>query len=94
MEDPKTITKEHLARYFSITKEALAEAEKAPKNDKEAADLVIDTALRYVSDAEYHEKRGDRVLAFASLNYAHGWLDAGARLEVFEVHDSRLFQVD
>ena len=30
----------------------------------------------------------------AALNYAHGWLDAGARSGVFDVHDSRLFTVD
>jgi len=29
------------------------------------------------------------------LNYAHGWLDAGARLGIFDVKgDSRLFTVD
>jgi hypothetical protein len=35
------------------------------------------------------------VNAFAALNYAHGWLDAGARLGLFDVdHDSTLFTVD
>ncbi len=30
--------------------------------------------------------------AFAAVNYAHGWLDAGARLGVFDVGaDDRLF---
>ena len=37
----------------------------------------------------------DYVTAFAALNYAHGWLDAGARIGVFDVnHDSKLFTVD
>ena len=38
---------------------------------------------------------GDIVTAFAALNYAHGWLDAGARIGLFDVgHDSELFTVD
>ena len=46
---------------------------------------------RYYSDAVYFEGKNDLVNAFAALNYAHGWLDAGARIEVFIVKDSRLF---
>jgi uncharacterized protein len=52
-------------------------------------------ASRYYEDAKFFEKKGDIVTAFAALNYAHGWLDAGARLGLFDVgHDSRLFTVD
>ena len=41
------------------------------------------------------KKKGDYVTAFAALNYAHGWLDAGARLGIFDVDgDSTLFTVD
>ena len=40
------------------------------------------------------KKKGNIVNAFAALNYAHGWLDAGARLGIFDVHDSKLFTVD
>ena len=44
--------------------------------------------------SEYAEK-GDLVNAFAALNYAHGWLDAGARLGLFDVDgDNVLFTVD
>jgi len=40
-------------------------------------------------------KKGDVVNAFACLNYAHGWLDAGARLGLFDVDgDNVLFTVD
>ena len=40
-------------------------------------------------------KKGDLVTAFAALNYAHGWLDAGARLGFFDVgKDNVLFTVD
>ncbi|MBU0615856.1 MAG: DUF357 domain-containing protein, partial [Nanoarchaeota archaeon] len=54
----------------------------------------LDMVSRYVSDAEHFYNKGDLVNAFAALNYAHGWLDAGARIGLFDVHDSRLFTVD
>ncbi len=53
-----------------------------------------DMASRYYSDAKHFKKNNDYVLAFAALNYAHGWLDAGARIGLFDVHDSTLFTVD
>ena len=90
------ITKEKLEKYFSVTSAALEMAK--PKFDPErleqAADF-FDMASRYFSDAKhfYHEKK-DMVLAFAALNYAHGWLDAGARIGLFQVTDSTLFTVD
>lgn len=59
------------------------------------AKLVFDVAKRYFSDAKHFQEKGDMVTAFAALNYAHGWLDAGARLGLFDVgHDSELFSVD
>lgn len=61
---------------------------------KAQAEDVLDMAKRYFSDAEHFRKKGDFVNAFACLNYAHGWLDAGARLKLFNVKDSRLFSVD
>ena len=54
----------------------------------------LDMIKRYVADAHHFEEKGDVVNAFAALNYAHGWLDAGARLGIFDVHDSKLFTVD
>ena len=37
-------------------------------------------------------EKGNYVLAFGALNYAHGWLDAGARLGLFDVdEDDQLF---
>jgi hypothetical protein len=89
----REITDERLEKYFKITKEALDAAKKAPKND-DLADVFIDMASRYYSDAEHFKEKGDYVLAFGALNYAHGWLDAGARAGFFKVNDSRLFTVD
>ena len=91
-----TITDEKLKKYFSITKEALEKVKDALDSDrKEQAEDFLDMAQRYHDDAKYFlEKKEDVVLAFAALNYAHGWLDAGARIKLFKVNDSRLFTVD
>jgi len=66
---------------------------KSKVKHKQAKDFY-DMASRYYSDAQHFRKNKDHVLAFAALNYAHGWLDAGARIGLFEVHDSTLFTVD
>ena|SRR3989338_2330806 len=93
-----TIAPEKLKKYFSITKLALEKAKHSiPEKThlRNAADDFLDMARRYLSDAEHFEKKGDMVTAFAALNYAHGWLDAGARLGLFDVnHDSELFTVE
>ncbi|MBI2666670.1 DUF357 domain-containing protein [Candidatus Woesearchaeota archaeon] len=90
------ITSEKIEKYFSVTGAALDKAKQALNKDqlKDAKD-ALDMAQRYYDDAKYflHEKN-DAVLAFAALNYAHGWLDAGARLRLFLVNDSKLFTVD
>ncbi len=92
------ITDEKLTKYFLITGEALAKATAAvdtssPTREAQARDF-LDMAQRYHDDAQHFKSRGDYINAFAALNYAHGWLDAGARSRLFEVHDSRLFTVD
>lgn len=90
------ITEEKLEHYFRITGEALLIAKKAEKRvgmEAEAKDF-LDMASRYFEDAKHFKSHGDYVLAYGALNYAHGWLDAGARIQLFEVKDSRLFTVD
>lgn len=89
------ITDAKLDKYFSVTGEALALAKKhiVEARRRDAAD-AIDMVERYVADAQHFRERGDIVNAFAALNYAHGWLDCGARTGVFDVKDSRLFTVD
>ena len=90
------ITKEKLEKYFSVTEKALSLAEKS----RNRTDLVqeredfLDMIKRYVSDAKHFFEKDDIVDAFAALNYAHGWLDAGARLGIFDVHDNKLFTAD
>lgn len=90
------ITKEKLKKYFNVTESALAmakESENRTEMKEERLDF-LDMIERYVSDAHHFEDNGDWINAFAALNYAHGWLDSGARLGIFDVHDDVLFTVD
>jgi uncharacterized protein len=93
-----TITPEKLAKYFDVTGRALDKVKIAQENKidwKASAEDFLDMAQRYFSDAKHFEEKGDIVTAFAALNYAHGWLDAGARLGLFDVDgDNVLFTVD
>jgi hypothetical protein len=91
------ITDEKLEKYFKVTSDALKKvklAEKIVVDLKKIADDFLDMATRYYQDAKHFKEKGEIVNAFACLNYAHGWLDAGARLGVFDVKDNRLFTVD
>jgi len=56
------------------------------------ADDFYRMAKAYFNDAGHFFDEGDHVNAFACVNYAHGWLDAGARLGLFDVgEDDQLF---
>ena len=91
-----TIKEQKLQKYFEITTKALRIAKAAQKNPlyTNEAIIILDMANSYLSDADYFRKKGDYVLAFGAINYAHGWLDAGARLGFYIVKDSKLFTVD
>ncbi|HPD81790.1 MAG TPA: DUF357 domain-containing protein [Candidatus Pacearchaeota archaeon] len=88
------ITKRKVEKYFKITSQALDEIKKNIIKGKEKyAKEIIEMAENYLSDAKHFEKKGDYVNCFAALNYAHGWIDSGVRLDVFDVKDNRLFTV-
>ncbi len=88
------ITEEKIRKYKKLTREALEIAKKKISKGKEKeAQEIISMVENYLSDAEYFEKRGDYVNCFAALNYSHGWLDAGARLKIFNVKNNKLFTV-
>jgi hypothetical protein len=92
MEDK--ITKEKLEKYSNLTSKALREIKENIIREKEKqAKEIIDMASNYLSDAKHFESKGDFVNAFAALNYAHGWIDSGVRLEIFNVNDNKLFTV-
>ncbi|MBS3064523.1 MAG: DUF357 domain-containing protein [DPANN group archaeon] len=92
----REITEEKIKKYFLVTEKAFEKAKKAgnrTKLKKEREDC-LDMVERYIKDAKHFYEKGDTVNAFAALNYAHGWLDAGARIGLWDVHDSQLFTVD
>ena len=91
-----TVSEERLQKYFDITLEALQMIHDRGVDETRSAEAheVLDMAQRYYDDAGHFREKGDLVTAFAALNYAHGWLDCGARLGLFKVSDSRLFTVD
>ncbi len=90
------ICNRRLEKYFSITEKALQIAKKnisKSKEKKQQAYEIIKMVECYLSDAKHFEKQNHYVNAFACINYAHGWLDCGTRLKIFNVKDNRLFSV-
>ena len=88
------ITKEKLEKYFDLTSRALKIIKVNIISGKENhAKEIIDMVANYLSDAKHFEKKGDYVNSFAALNYAHGWIDSGVRLDIFDVDDDKLFTV-
>jgi hypothetical protein len=94
MERQDKITEEKLEKYKKLTSNALKTVKSSVIKGKEKqAKEIIEMVENYLSDAEYFEKQGDFVNTFAALNYAHGWLDSGVRLDVFSVKDNKLFTI-
>lgn len=90
----REITEEKLQKYFRITEEALKALEVAVHERSllmAVARDFLEMASSYFEDAKYYYEKGDYVTAFAALNYAHGFIDAGVRLGVFKGEDDRLF---
>ncbi|MDP1694615.1 MAG: DUF357 domain-containing protein [Candidatus Woesearchaeota archaeon] len=90
------VEKKRLENYFKITQEALEKAKATPENlDMEnAREDFLKMVESYIADAKHFEKEKKIVDAFAAINYAHGWLDAGARIGLWDVDDNKLFTRD
>ena len=86
------ITKQKIEKYYSLTSKALEIARKSIAKEKQAREIFLMVEC-YLSDAKHFQQKGDFVNAYGALNYAHGWLDAGARLKIFRVKDSNLFTI-
>lgn len=95
MEDKKIIVKEKVKKYLDITEEAISKAKiVAPEksHSRKIAKDFMEMVNAYYSDAKHFFINNDYVNAFACVNYAHGWLDAGVRLGLFDVSkDNKLF---
>ncbi|ABR54724.1 Protein of unknown function DUF357 [Methanococcus vannielii SB] len=85
------ITDEKIENYLSRTEEAISIIKKGlPSKKSLLFDVSSDFLLMidcYFNDAKTFIDKGDYINAFASLNYAYGWIDAGARLGIFNVGD-------
>jgi hypothetical protein len=82
------ITKEKVEDYLKKTEDALTKITIAvPERShyrKIAEDFMV-MANSYFSDAKHFFESENYINAFACVNYAHGWLDAGARMGLFDV---------
>ena len=92
MKDKIPLTK--IEKYYKLTSKALAIAKKsiAKGKQKQAKEIILMVEC-YLSDSKHFQEKKDYVNSFAALNYAHGWIDAGARLKIFNVTDNKLFTV-
>jgi len=84
------ITDEILDHYFSLTQKAYEKIKIAPPQNSHLYPIARDflnMAQAYIEDAKYFRENGDYIRALGAIYYAHGWLDAGARLGLFDVGD-------
>ncbi len=88
---------EKTERYERLLSQALDAATVAPPAETpmaEAADECEEMARSYLEDGRHFEADGDLVNALAAFSYGHAWLDAGARIGLFDVPaDGHLFTV-
>lgn len=95
IEMENTVTDERIDRYLDITGRALDKLKVVtPERSfgKRLADDFLNMATSYYEDAKHFRENGDLVTAFAAVNYAHGWIDCGARIGLWDVElDDKLF---
>jgi hypothetical protein len=90
----REVTEDKIKEYLAITKKALTVLTVLPPEGsqlRKAADDLLLMASSYYKDACYYREKGDYVTAFACVNYAHGYIDAGVRLGLFLGDNSGLF---
>ena len=75
-------------RYGELLTEALEAATIAPPSGTpmaEAAAECREMAASYLEDGRHFREQEDLVNALAAFSYGHAWLDAGARVGLFDV---------
>ncbi|SEN78439.1 hypothetical protein SAMN05216388_100540 [Halorientalis persicus] len=84
-------------RYEDLLAEALDAAEIAVPPDSPLGDAAAECeemARSYLEDGRHFRADDDPVNALAAFSYGHAWLDAGARIGLFDVPDEgHLFTV-
>ncbi len=89
------VSKERVEEYISKTEEALDKMDIAQPERSHLFNIAedfLEMAESYYEDACHFYEKGELDTAFACINYAHGWIDAGARLGLFDTGgDDQLF---
>lgn len=84
-------------RYERLLAQALEEATIAPPEETplgQSAAEFHEMASSYLDDGRHFREQEDTVNALAAFSYGHAWLDAGARIGLFDVPtDGHLFTV-
>lgn len=75
---------EKTERYQNLLVKALDSVEDADRSDEDTRE-TLEMAESYMEDGDHFLEEGDEVNALASYSYGHGWLDAGARLGLYDV---------
>ncbi|MCL2863506.1 MAG: DUF357 domain-containing protein [Methanimicrococcus sp.] len=87
---------EKTMRYERLLAAALEKAVPSPiegSHMRAAANDFKTMADSYHKDGLFFLEKDDYVNALASFSYGHAWLDAGAKLGVFDVDDDILFTI-
>jgi hypothetical protein len=82
------LTEERVRKYLNITEAGLSKLKISPpekSHNRKIAEDFLTMAKSYYSDAKFFFEKGELANAFACVNYAHGWLDAGVRIGLFDV---------
>jgi len=83
MEDLKVKVEKYLERakplFSSLTKVGGLKG-----SDIKRAEKVLDTALRYYSDAKHFYEKGEYLNALTALEYGEGWMDAGKETSLLD----------
>lgn len=84
-------------RYERLLAEALEAADPAVPRETPLGSAALEyreMARSYLEDGRHFRENDDPVNALAAFSYGHAWLDAGARLGLFDVpREGHLFTV-
>ncbi len=89
------LSPDKVRHYLELTDQAMAKIKISAPPRSHAHRIAQDffaMVEAYRKDARHFFDESDLVNAFAAINYAHGWIDAAARLGLFDTGgDDRLF---
>ena len=84
-------------RYEELLAEALESLDRAPPEHTPLYDAALECeemAEAYLADGRHFRAEDNLVNALAAFSYGHAWLDAGARIGLFDVpSEGHLFTV-